>query len=206
LDARARRPARGSLDRSRFRPAELRALLRSISGTAAAVAAVAVTPRLTDLVAARVDDQLQVCLEDGRTAVAANHVVLQQQRAGSAVLAAGEDDAGPLRRRRLVRVSHDRVAADLELRRDHGRAFVRLELEQDAGPGVVLDRVPNDVNVELWTVARVRLDVDAGSGLAGRCVAHALERAAPDVQAAHSCAPARASWGAARGRVAHRDV
>src|SRR3954447_19125699 len=70
-----------------------------------------------DVVAARVDDEAEVRLEDAGTAVAADHVVLEEQRARAAVLAAREDDACALRRAPLQRVPDDRVVVDLQAAR-----------------------------------------------------------------------------------------
>jgi len=71
-------------------------------------------------------------------------ISVPDDRAVGGVLSAGEHNPAAFRRRSLRRVPQDRVAADLECRRDHRRPVVRLELEQDSGPRVVQNRVPDD--------------------------------------------------------------
>src|SRR5439155_19931893 len=92
-----------------------------------------------DVVATRVDHESEPAVQDPRATVATDDVVPEDQRPLATVLAPGKHDPRALRRRSLRGVAEDGVAADLERRRDNGRAVVRLELEHDSGPGIVLN-------------------------------------------------------------------
>ena len=88
-------------------------------------------------------DHARVTHEDGTTAVAAQDVLAQDDPA-----LPGQDDSRSKALIRLARVAHDLVAAELDSRRQERRAVLGVEIEEDAGPLVVPNGVPDDMGVE----------------------------------------------------------
>jgi len=102
-----------------------------------------------------------VTLQPG-AAVAGDHVVDDGHDPLSVRLPSLERDAALQGRRRGAVVAEDPVLQDCDPGGAVGEAVRGAQSEQDAGAGVLLDRVPSDLEVDDRVVRIVGLDVDTG--------------------------------------------